>query len=333
MTMNRPIAPPLALSADTLDRMMPLHLRIASDGQITGCGPTLAKLCPDLVGQSLFAAFDLRRPAGVTSVAGLVALAGQKLRLILRAGGTPVQFRGLAMPLADGSGMVMNLTFGDGIVDAVRLHNLTDTDFAPTDMTVEMMFLVEANTAARKALTDLAERLEGDKNLAETQALTDALTGLRNRRALAMVLEGLIKGDMPFGLMHIDLDFFKAVNDTMGHAAGDHVLAHVARVLQRETRAGDTVARVGGDEFVAVFPGQTTALPLDSIARRVIAALTVPIPFEDKLCQISASVGITASSHYPQPDIERMQTDADEALYASKRAGRGRAMAFEPKEG
>ena len=332
MTMIRPIAPPLTLSAAALDRMMPLHLRFASDGQITGCGPTLAKLCPGLVGQSLFAAFDLRRPAGVTSVAGLVALAGQKLRLILRTGAAPVQFRGLAMPLADGSGMVMNLTFGDGIVDAVRLHNLTDTDFAPTDMTVEMMFLVEANTAARKALTDLAERLEGDKKLAETQALTDTLTGLNNRRALSGALDALMKNGVDFGLMHIDLDFFKAVNDTFGHAAGDHVLTEVARVLYLKTRSGDTVARVGGDEFVAVFPGLTDVPILETIAQRIIAALTVPVPFEGKACRISASVGITTSSHYPSPDIERMQTDADEALYASKRAGRGRATVYERKD-
>ena len=332
MNMTTPVVAPLALAADALDRMMPLHLRIAADGQITGCGPTLAKLCPGttLIGQNLFAAFDLRRPAGLATVAGLAAHAGQKLRLILRATGQPVQFRGLAVPLAAGSGMVLNLSFGDGIVDAVRQHGLTDTDFAPTDMTVEMMFLVEANRAAMRALTSFAERLAGDMKLAESEALTDALTRLRNRRALAMVLNALLKSGTAFGLMHIDLDFFKAVNDAMGHAAGDHVLTHVARVLQREIRVGDTVARVGGDEFVAVFPGLTSAVALESIAQRIIAALTEPIRFENQICRISASIGITVSTLYDQPDIDRMQTDADAALYASKRAGRGRASACQP---
>ena len=331
MQMTQPPFIAVSLPVDALDRMMPLHLRVASDGRITGCGSTLAKLCPGttLIGQNLFAAFDLRRPAGLSTVAGLAAHAGQKLRLILRSADQPVQFRGVAMPLADRSGLVLNLSFGDGIVDAIRRHALTDTDFAPTDMTVEMMFLVEANRAAMQELANLAERLKDDKKLAETLALTDTLTGLRNRRSLSMTLETLMQNGLSFGLMHIDLDFFKAVNDTFGHAAGDHVLRQVAQVLLQETRAGDTVARVGGDEFVAVFPGQISAATLEGIARRIIAALTNPIAFDGHLCRISASVGITATSHYARPDIDQMQANADEALYASKHAGRGRATVYQ----
>jgi len=329
----------LALSLDALDRMMPLHLRLAPDGVITGHGPTLTKLLDQLlssqslIGRGLFDAFDLRRPSGLTSMADLRDHAGEKLRLSLRGVGRPVSFRGLAVGLADGTGMVLNLSFGIGVVDAVRSYTLTEGDFAPTDLAVEMMYLVEAKTAAMEGLRGLAHRLQGDKLMAQTQALTDTLTGLRNRRALSLVLQQMTASATPFGLMHIDLDYFKAVNDSLGHAAGDQVLRRVGAVLQQETRGHDTVARVGGDEFVVVFPGLTDRARLDLVARRIIEALTQPISFEDQTCRISASIGITVSTQYEHPVADQMQLDADEALYASKRAGRGRAQFHGAGEG
>ena len=222
--------------------------------------------------------------------------------------------------------MLLNLSFGIGLADAVRNFTLTDSDFAPTDLAVEMMFLVEAKSAAMGELTSLTGRLVGGKLQAEVQAATDALTGLRNRRALNLVLDALTADRMPYAMMHIDLDYFKAVNDTLGHAAGDAVLKVVARVLERETRRDDTVARIGGDEFVLVFPTLTDGTRLDRIARRIIDELSKPIEFEGQICRISASIGIVTTRDYDDPTPERLQADADEALYASKRAGRGQAQ-------
>ena len=241
-----------------------------------------------------------------------------------------MMFRGLALRLMDGGGMLLNLSFGIGLADAVRHFALTDSDFAPTDLAVEMLFLVEAKSAAMSALGNLTERLEGGKLQAEVQAATDVLTGLRNRRALNMALEGLTVERVPYGLMHIDLDYFKMVNDTLGHAAGDVVLQVAARVLERATRLGDTVARVGGDEFVIVFPLMTDAPRLEAIARRIIEDLLQPIQFEGQSCRISASVGIVATTDYDNPRPTQMQLDADEALYAAKRAGRGRVQRHQP---
>ncbi len=318
----------LPVPLEAFDRLMPLHVRLDHAGRITGFGPTLAKLTAGegLRGRSLFEVFDVRRPSGLASVSDLHAHAGERLRLILRRAPRPVQFRGLAMPLAAGAGMILNLSFGIGVVDAVRSFTLTAGDFATTDLAVEMMYLVEAKTAAMETLRGFALRLQGDKQMAETQAMTDTLTGLPNRRALAQTLERLTRQSVAFGLMHIDLDFFKAVNDTLGHAAGDHVLRSVAGVLSAKTRAEDTVARVGGDEFVGVFPEITEPRRLEAVARRIIDALTLPIPFDGRTCRISASIGITTSISYTVPEIARMQHDADEALYASKRAGRGQAL-------
>ena len=124
-------------------------------------------------------------------------------------------------------------------------------------------------------------------------------------------------------MMHLDLDFFKSVNDTLGHAAGDHVLQLVARIMTDEVRAPDIVARVGGDEFVILLRGTQDRDFADRIAQRIIAKLQVPIPFEGAFCKISGSAGTVVSTDYQRPTADQLLGDADAALYAAKHAGRG----------
>jgi len=168
----------------------------------------------------------------------------------------------------------------------------------------------------------LNERLHGARLAAEEQAIPDTLTGLRNRRAMDQSLAGLAARGSEFALMHLDLDYFKTVNDTHGHAAGDHVLQAAARVLLDETRHGDTVARVGGDEFVLIFPGLVDEVRLARIAGRIVKRLEEPVEFQGKTCRISGSIGFTTSRFYEVPDLDQMLSDADVALYASKHKGR-----------
>jgi diguanylate cyclase (GGDEF)-like protein len=225
---------------------------------------------------------------------------------------------------------VVNLSFGISIVDAVQDFNLTAVDFAPTDLTVEMLYLVEAKSAAMEASRHLNERLQLARVEAEKQALTDTLTGLENRRAMDRALSAALGMGERFALMHLDLDFFKAVNDTMGHAAGDHVLLEVARIMTEETRDMDVVARVGGDEFVLLIRGTEDSAFLSRIADRIIQRLRDPIPFEDKLCRIAVSIGTVVAGDYQNPSADQLLGDADAALYAAKRAGRGRHVFFAP---
>ncbi|MEL6235749.1 MAG: EAL domain-containing protein [Pseudomonadota bacterium] len=163
-------------------------------------------------------------------------------------------------------------------------------------------------------------------------ALTDPLTGLPNRRGLAAAmtdLSALADAKTQHAVMHVDLDRFKAVNDTLGHAAGDHVLMHCARILTSVTRRTDIVARVGGDEFAVLCRDPATQDLAAAIATRLIEEMSEPIPYKDRQCQIGASIGIALWKPSVEPDGERALADADIALYDAKSDGRGRHCFFE----
>jgi diguanylate cyclase (GGDEF)-like protein len=317
----------VAIPVAALCRTLPMHLRLSLQGMVQGFGPTLGKVVAGqtILGHPFFAAFEVCRPGGVADMAALLQGSGQPLHIRLRSA-PATTLRGLAVRLEEDQGVLLNLSFGSAVADAVRDHGLTDSDFAPTELAMELLYLIEAKAAIMTELRDLNRRLAGAKTAAEEQALTDTLTGLRNRRALDIAMTQTIVRDTSFGLMHMDLDCFKAVNDTLGHAAGDHVLREVGRILRAQTRDADTVARIGGDEFVILLPGPVDAAMLHAIAGRVIAQLDRSILHDGRECRVSASIGMTVSTAYSRVQPDRMMADADEALYEAKRAGRGRAV-------
>ncbi|MFU8865156.1 MAG: diguanylate cyclase domain-containing protein [Rhodobacterales bacterium] len=312
-----------------LDRLCPMHLVVAQDGTLVHVGPTLARLRGQhsLVGQGFFDLFEITRPRNIGSLAQVFDSAGSVLRLHFRAA-PRTAFKGQLVPCMGGA--VVNLSFGISILDAVRDYALSSADFAATDMTVEMLYLIEAKSAAMEESRKLNLRLRGAMVAAEEQALTDTLTGLANRRALDLRLAGLRRAPGGFALMHLDLDKFKAVNDTLGHAAGDHVLRHVAQVLIEELRSGDMVARIGGDEFLLVLPGLQDRGQLEGIARRIITRLAAPVACRGATCRIGCSIGTVLSGSYATFDPARMIADSDTALYAAKRDGRACHRFFQP---
>lgn len=318
----------VVLGRADLARLMPMHMIVDTDGRILGAGPTLERLrAPGRVeGELLFDLFHVRRPHGVASMADLATRCGNRLHLEFR---SPPHTALKGHFVTDWRGaFVFDLSFGIMVNEAVSTYGLTATDFAPTSLAVEMLYLVEANAAVMAESRSLNGRLGEAKAAAERLALTDALTGLRNRRGMEAAIADMAERGVPFSLLHVDLDHFKAVNDSLGHAAGDHVLTEVARILQRETREGDLVIRLGGDEFVVVYRDLLDRRRLAAIGERVIAALDAPIPFDGTPCRVSASIGITTSDLYARPDAGQMLRDADIALYRSKNAGRSRVTFF-----
>lgn len=318
------------LSAAALDHLMPMHLVIGMDGCIQRAGPTLLKLQPEntLIGRAFFDVFSVRKPRNIKDFTALQAQKGTRIQLSFR-DCTGSDLKGVIMPMTGGKELILNLSFGISVFEAVREYRLTAGDFSPTDLTIEMLYLVEAKTAVLEEFRELNQRLQGAKIAAEEQAFTDTLTGLKNRRAMDHVLSRLISTETGFSLMHLDLDFFKDVNDTLGHAAGDHVLQAVARVLVDETRSEDTVARVGGDEFVLIINQMTDEARLATTAQRIISKLEEPISFNGAPCKISGSIGITTTVSYDVLDLDRMLADADTALYASKHKGRACHTVFD----
>ncbi|MDG1470422.1 MAG: GGDEF domain-containing protein [Ascidiaceihabitans sp.] len=314
-----------------LDVLCPMHLALDATGHIAHVGPTLRKLRPDveLVGQRFLEVFMLKRPRAIKSVNDLRASSGMKLHLQMR-DDPQTELKGLLIDGMDEHRSIINLSFGFSVVEAVGEYGLTSADFSSTDLTIEMLYLIEAKSAAMEASRKLNQRLQGAKIAAEEQAFTDTLTGLKNRRAMDHVLARHLEWDRQFALMHLDLDYFKDVNDSMGHAAGDHVLQTVARVMVEETRDSDTVARVGGDEFVILLPDIRDQESLIGIGRRIIKRLEVPIAFQGQECRISASIGTV----FHEPDsgysAEQLFDDADVALYASKHAGRAQQTFYSP---
>lgn len=326
--------------ATILDRFCPMHVMIGPTGHIVAGGPTLVRLVAPgpLLGARFLDLFELTRPCAVQDVDGLRPLDGVRLRLRLRARPRYALKGQLCVLPPDASeagpgAMVVNLAFGISVADAVRDFGLTGADFAVTDLATEMLYLIEAKSLAMEESRRLNRRLEGARLAAQEQAFTDTLTGLRNRRAFDLLLAEAVQGGAPFALLHLDLDFFKQVNDTHGHAAGDLVLGVAAQRMLSVVRARDTVARVGGDEFVLLLPGIEAQEAVDTVARRLIAALEQPVSDGAQHYRISASIGAMLSRNHPDGAPEEIMDAADRALYAAKAAGRGCHRLYEAAVG
>ena len=319
----------LCLGPAELAGLMPMHLWIDRAGIIRAAGPTLAKLSPSqLAGANFFDCFELRKPRGVGGPQALAALANQRILLSLRAA-PATTLRGVAVRSADGQGLFFNLSFGLSVAEAVRDHRLTHADFAPTDLTVELLYLTEVKGVVMGELAALNARLRDAHLAAEAQAMTDPLTGLANRRAFeAALAQTRLRAERGgcFALLHLDLDHFKAVNDTHGHAAGDAVLTGVAAILRRELRGQDVIARVGGDEFVALAEGIGDERKIATIAARIIAGLEALVPVPGQAARVSASIGAVLAGPGAVAGPDDLMRAADGALYAAKHAGRGRSV-------
>jgi len=198
------------------------------------------------------------------------------------------------------------------------------------------------STAERltESLQESNARLKAANDELQHRAFSDPLTGLPNRLLFEDRLrQGLLRLDRNnhdgvvdrLAVLFIDLDGFKPINDSFGHAAGDVILRCAADRLRLEARDGDTVARVGGDEFLLLLENVSDEEACIAVARRALTALSLPFELSDKQVQIACSIGIAI--HPGHGERSKLVANADAAMYAAKRAGGSCHVLFEPHMG
>lgn len=194
------------------------------------------------------------------------------------------------------------------------------------------LHLQDRRRQLRISLEMLEER---DKSLARVnlelkrQATHDALTGLANRVLFVERLEQAMREGQAFAVCVLDLDRFKLINDSLGHGAGDALLQYVSQRLLSTSRADDTVARAGGDEFLMLLRDIRTPEEAEAHVERCLLVLSEPHRLANIQLHVSSSIGV---SRYPQDGIaaEELLAQADEAMYHAKRSGRNTFKMFDP---
>jgi len=221
----------------------------------------------------------------------------------------------------------------DGKVHHIRAHGMTYRSSSGTKRIVGANWDVTEDTLLRAELLQAKltaeaqnRALEDARLVLEHNSLHDALTRLPNRRFLDQQLA--LAGDgRPLTLLHIDLDRFKDINDTLGHAAGDEVLKQAARVLRAKAPQEDFIARIGGDEFVLLSRRDPADADFSALSACLIQAISEPMAIDGHDCRIGASIGI-ATRGEPDESADQLLVNADIALYEAKRRGRNRVEAF-----
>jgi diguanylate cyclase (GGDEF)-like protein len=236
------------------------------------------------------------------------------------------------------------------IEQAARSHDLGDARPLIPEITAfheaqvlsqSMRELVRSEDAHLRALKTLNDQLEGTvaQRTAELQALLmrDVLTNLPNRRAIMQLLPEALdraaRAGRPCAVLFLDLDGFKAINDTHGHEEGDELLRQFGARVQQAVRKTDTVARLAGDEFVVVLELLTDGPDANDKARQLIARLQQPYQLTSVTVQVSASIGVALHQPDDVRDLTALLARADGAMYAAKRAGKNQVVTAPPASG
>jgi diguanylate cyclase (GGDEF)-like protein/PAS domain S-box-containing protein len=201
----------------------------------------------------------------------------------------------------------------------------------PNRLTLNTVYNQDGSIQYRVSLfTDISQQKQ-DEDIIWRQSNVDALTGLPNRRMFHLNLEQEIKksqrSGLPLVLMFLDLDDFKEVNDSFGHAMGDMLLKQTAERLKLCVREFDSIARLGGDEFTVILSEVDNLKGADRVIEAILTSITEPFQLKDKQAFISVSIGVTL---YPNDamDADNLLKNADQAMYAAKKAGRNQFSYF-----
>lgn len=223
-----------------------------------------------------------------------------------------------------------------GDIRYIRCRASYCSDEAASDKLIGVHWDVTSDferTEALKRINVLAQERNRDLEAAranmEFVSLHDSLTGLFNRRGLDRALAEYSEcpsAHAGLTLLHIDLDRFKQINDTKGHAAGDAVLMHIADLLRSSVGPDDLVARIGGDEFVVLLASKPSSDELNALNERILRRSSRPMMWEGYECRCSVSIGVATANG--EADTRQLLVNADIALYRAKREGRNCAAYF-----
>ena len=231
------------------------------------------------------------------------------------------QFQQLLQPLIEG--VQPTLTFQ-------TVHRHKDGHDIPVEIFLQLIHLEGRDPRFVAMVSDISERKQAEQRIAQL-ANHDTLTNLPNRDLLRdRIRQALIQADRNDGqgaVLFIDLDQFKAINDSMGHDMGDLLLKQVAERLVSSLRSQDTVARQGGDEFIVVLPSIANARDAGSVAQKLLDALLLPYRIEGRELHISASIGIAVFPGDGE-DADTLLKHSDTAMYHAKEAGRNNCQFF-----
>jgi len=211
-------------------------------------------------------------------------------------------------------------------------------DGTPLDVQLDSRYHMESGKTktVRIVMTDISERKAVEKRIG-FMATHDRMTQLPNRELfydrLSQAISQSKRKHQPFAVLFLDLDGFKAVNDSYGHEAGDIVLKIAASRFQACLRSMDTIARIGGDEFAIILNDLNEIEDASSVAEKIIIKLSEPIKLNEATeCKVGVSIGIAI---YPKngPEIDTLMHAADRAMYQSKSCGKNRFLFFNEKTG
>ncbi len=330
------------MPAQRWKRAFPFAFLIDRTMRIVGCGKLLLRVCPEVAGQPLLhECFDLLQQGGRDSDFDQL-LANEDHLLILE------RCRDRSMPPLRGQWMRHDddhlLFLGwPWVTSFGQLSDMgvTLSEIPPHNPLVEMLMLLQTNRSAMQDAHELAEALKRQQAALEVanselshRAFHDALTGLPNRLMLRDRLQQALlraqRRQASLAVLFIDLDRFKAVNDTLGHRIGDRLLCAVAERIATQVRKSDTVAREGGDEFLVLLEEVGTTANAGTVAGKLLQSLASPYQIEGQSLHCSGSIGIAM---YPGDgdDAEQLIKHADAAMFDSKAQGRGRVHFFSPE--
>ncbi len=257
---------------------------------------------------------------------GDVVYANERFHTILGVPkGTAEPFRTLTPEHAAAARAALDSVFADGIDRDIEVTAETRRHDEERRCLLRLRSLTGPDGAVDGAIVCVEDITERARTHAELQrrATFDPLTSCLNRASVLQTITAQLERGFRVGVIYIDLDDFKSVNDTYGHHAGDMLLVEVAQRVQQNLRATDTVGRLGGDEFLVVCHDQQHDA-LDVLAQRITSTLGAPIHLEPATVHVAASMGI-ALAHGGATTCDDLVAEADAAMYAAKRHARQRA--------